>query len=82
MFKLDNFLDLYQLKFCTQYYLARERIIPKLSAKQKEEILARIRAFNTSGFQVKMYGNISSPFVAGTLKRGLKWPCSFCHPLD
>ena len=29
-----------------------------LSARQNEEVLARLRAFNTSGFKVKMYGNV------------------------
>lgn len=32
--------------------------MPKLSAQQKREILARIRAFNTSGFNTKMYDNV------------------------
>ncbi|KAL5482287.1 hypothetical protein EMCRGX_G022596 [Ephydatia muelleri] len=33
-------------------------LMPKFSAQQKREILARIRAFNTSGFNTKMYGNV------------------------
>ena len=32
--------------------------IPKFSRVQKEEILARIRAFNFSGFRVKLVGNV------------------------
>ena len=32
--------------------------IPKLSKKQKDEVLARIRAFNFSGFRVKLHGNV------------------------
>ena len=32
--------------------------MPALSEHQKQEILARIAAFNTSGFAVKMYGNV------------------------
>ena len=31
-------------------------LMPKMSPKQKVEILARVKAFNTSGFRVKMYG--------------------------
>ena len=32
--------------------------IPKFSKVQKAEILARIRAFNFSGFRVKLVGNV------------------------
>ena len=32
--------------------------IPTLSAQQKEEVLARIRAFNYSGFDCRLLGNI------------------------
>lgn len=32
--------------------------VPTLSKGQKEEILSRIRAFNTSGFRVKLVGNV------------------------
>ena len=32
--------------------------IPKFSKAQKQEILARIRAFNFSGFRVKLLGNV------------------------
>lgn len=32
--------------------------IPKLSARQKEEVLARIRSFNYSGFHVRLIGNV------------------------
>jgi len=32
--------------------------IPKLSAKQKEEVLVRIKAFNYSGSRVRIYGNL------------------------
>ena len=35
-----------------------DNLMSALSAKQKEEVLARVRAFNTSGFKVKMYGNV------------------------
>lgn len=35
-----------------------QNIMSVLSARQKEEVLARVRAFNTSGFKVKMYGNV------------------------
>lgn len=32
--------------------------IPTLSSRQKDEILSRIRAFNFSGFSVKLHGNV------------------------
>ena len=32
--------------------------IPTLSVRQKEEVLARVRAFNYSGFKVKLIGNV------------------------
>lgn len=32
--------------------------IPKLSKQQKEEILARLRAFSYSGFRVRLFGNV------------------------
>ena len=32
------------------------------SARQKVEILARVKLFDTSGFQTKMYGNISQHY--------------------
>ena len=35
-----------------------DNLMSALSAKQKEEVLARVRAFNTSGFRAKMYGNV------------------------
>ena len=35
-----------------------EELMPKMNARQKKEILARLRAFNTSGMQVKLYGNV------------------------
>ena len=38
-------------------YLLKETM-PTLRPWQKREILARVRAFNTSGFRVKMYGNV------------------------
>ena len=38
-------------------YLLKE-LMPKMNARQKKEILARLRAFNTSGMQVKLYGNV------------------------
>jgi hypothetical protein len=33
-------------------------VMPKLSPTQKREVLARIRAFNHSGFKVKIHGNV------------------------
>lgn len=33
-------------------------IIPKLTARQKLEVQARVRAFNTSGFTTKLYGSV------------------------
>ena len=38
-------------------YLLRSTI-PTLSHSQKEEILARIQAFGSSGFKVKLIGNV------------------------
>ena len=38
-------------------YLLKD-VMPQMSAMQKKEILARIRAFHTSGFKVKLYGNV------------------------
>lgn len=32
--------------------------IPTLSRGQKEEVLARVRAFNYSGFRVRLFGNV------------------------
>lgn len=32
--------------------------IPTLSKRQKDEVLARIRAFSFSGFCVKLFGNV------------------------
>ena len=33
-------------------------MMPEFSPKIRKEILARIKAFNTSGFSTKMYGNV------------------------
>ncbi len=38
-------------------YLLRSTI-STLSTKQKEEVLARVRAFNYSGFSCKLQGNV------------------------
>ena len=38
-------------------HLLREQM-PLLSKGQKAEILARLKAFHTSGFSVKLYGNV------------------------
>lgn len=35
-------------------------LMPKMSSRQKCEILAMVKAFNTFGFRVKMYGNVCS----------------------
>ena len=32
--------------------------IPTLTNRQKQEVLARVRAFNYSGFDVRMFGNV------------------------
>ena len=32
--------------------------MPTLSKVQKKEVLARVKAFSTSGFKVRMYGNV------------------------
>ena len=34
--------------------------MPQLSVRQKAEILARLRAFCSSGLKVKLYGNVCS----------------------
>ncbi|KAL5518246.1 hypothetical protein EMCRGX_G003946, partial [Ephydatia muelleri] len=33
-------------------------VMPKLSKEQKQQALARVSAFNMSGFTVKMHGNV------------------------
>ena len=33
-------------------------VMPKLSKEQKQQVLARVSAFNMSGFTVKMHGNV------------------------
>ena len=35
-----------------------KQVMPLFSLHQKKEILARVKAFNTSGFETKMYGNV------------------------
>ena len=35
-----------------------KNVMPKMSAQIRSEILARIKAFSTSGFTTKMYGNV------------------------
>ncbi len=42
-------------------YLLRT-IMGQLSHQQKEEVLARMRAFNYSAFKVRVYGNITRYF--------------------
>lgn len=32
--------------------------MPKLSKVEKEEVLARVKAFSTSGVKMRMYGNV------------------------
>ena len=39
-----------------KYFL--KEVMPRLSKAQKKELLARIRAFNLSGFQDKVHGNV------------------------
>ena len=34
--------------------------MPQLSKRQKDELLARLRAFPSSGLKVKLYGNVCS----------------------
>ena len=33
-------------------------VTPKLSKEQKQQVLARVSAYNMSGFTVKMHGNV------------------------
>ena len=40
------------------YKYLLKKSIPKLSARQKEEVLARVRSFNYSGFRVRLIGNV------------------------
>lgn len=42
------------------YKYLLKNTIPILSRRQKEEVLARIRAFNYSGFRVRLFGNVIS----------------------
>lgn len=42
------------------YKYLLKNTIPILSRRQKEEVLARIRAFNYSGFCVRLFGNVIS----------------------
>ncbi len=37
-------------------------VMGKLSSQQKSEVLARMRAFNNSGFKVRVHGNITKYF--------------------
>ena len=43
-----------------KYFL--KEVMPRLSKAQKKELLARIRAFNLSGFQDKVHGNVCNHF--------------------
>lgn len=48
-------------------------VMPKMTAQQKTEILARVRAFDMSGFQTRLYGNVCryyQSFVGGILRHG------------
>lgn len=40
------------------YKYLLKNTIPKLSKQQKDEVLARIRAFSFSGFRVRLFGNV------------------------
>ena len=51
-------------------YVLKE-VMSGLSIRQKSEVLARVKAFNTSGFKTKMYGNVcrhSKSFVGRDFK--------------
>ena len=52
-------------------YLLKD-VMPQMSAMQKKEILARIRAFHTSGFKVKLYGNVCVYYKHSFLGRDFK----------
>ena len=49
------FETLYTLTLGPAKHLLRERM-PLISKEQKAEILARLKAFHTSGFNEKLYG--------------------------
>lgn len=40
------------------YKYLLKQTIPTLSTQQKEEVLARVRGFNYSGFDVHLVGNV------------------------
>ena len=52
-------------------YLLKD-VMPQMSAMQEKEILARIRAFHTSDFNVKLYGNVCVYYNHSFLGRDFK----------
>ena len=44
----------------------------KMNARQKKEILARMKAFNTSGMRVKLYENVCQYYQSSFLRRDFK----------
>ena len=59
-------------------YLLKD-VMPQMSAMQKKEILARIRAFHTSGFKVKLYGNVCVYYKHSFLGRDFKAWSQMAH---
>ena len=56
-YRMFPFEALHTLPLGPAKHLLREEM-PLLSKGQKAEILARLKAFHTSGFSVKLYGNV------------------------
>ena len=54
-------------------------VMPQMSAMQKKEILARIRAFYTSGFKVKLYGNVCVYYKHSFTRRDFKAWSQMAH---
>ena len=49
-----------------------EELMLKMNARQKKEIVARLKAFNTSGMRVKLYGNVCQYYQSSFLRRDFK----------
>ena len=67
----------------TIYKYLLKTTIPKLSAEQKTEILARIRDFNYSGFGCRVIGNViynHQSFVGRDYKAWAQMALSIIYP--
>ena len=54
-------------------------VMPEMSPQMRKEILARISAFNTSGFSTKLYGNVCQYYQSfvGRDFKGWSQMCAF-----